>query len=400
MMLGIENLVSSPRWKQKLTGRRVALLAHPASVDRRLNHSIDVLAADGISLVAAFGPQHGLHGEKQDNMIESDDFIDPKYNIPVFSLYGKVRRPTEKMLSTFDVILIDLQDVGCRIYTFLTTLFYIMEDAARNGKEVWVLDRPNPVGRTVEGSKLNMDFASFVGAAPVPMRHGMTLAEAAQWYQKHKNLNLDVHFIPMMNYEPNAGPGFGWPRDEMAWINPSPNMPRLNAARAYGGTVLIEGTMISEGRGTTVPLEVVGSPWMDGEKVLREMAKNYPSWLAGCRLRSCFFEPTFHKFKGELCSGFQIHAEGSFYNTETFKPYRLIAAFLKSVRKLYPDQDIWRKPPYEYEEKLLPFDILSGDSRLREWVDDSSAAPSDLESFLDKDEKEFIQERAEFLIYS
>lgn len=400
MKLGIEVLQNQPHLLNQLKGRRVALLAHPASVDRDLNHTSDLLVSSGISLVSLFGPQHGMRGEKQDNMIESDDYLDSQLKIPVFSLYGRVRRPTKEMLETFDVLLVDLQDVGCRIYTFLTTLFYVMEECARYGKSVWVLDRPNPAGRPIEGTILNMNFASFVGAAPVPMRHGLTLGEAGSWYKKLKKLDLDFRVIEMEGYNPQSGVGQGWPWNELTWVNPSPNMSRLNCARAYAGTVLIEGTWISEGRGTTVPLEVVGTPWMGAHKTLKEMERLAPKWLEGCRLRPLFFEPTFHKFQGKLCAGIQLHCDGPYYSHEKFKPYRIVALMLKILRKEHKNEKIWREPPYEYEDKLLPIDILSGDSRLREWVEDSSASISDFEHLCAQDEKSWEKESREFYLYA
>ncbi len=250
---GIEALLENQKLLASLKGRKVGLVAHPASVTQDLHHSLDALLAKRISIAAAFGPQHGLRGEKQDNMIESDDYVDPIHNIPVWSLYGSVRRPTAEMLAPLDVILFDLQDVGCRIYTFLTTLIYLLQDLAQfPNKELWILDRPNPVGRPVEGNLLDMDFATFVGAAPVPMRHGLTLGEMALLLVKDFALPTQVKVIPMIGYVPEEGPNFGWPTG-VSWVNPSPNMPRLSCARLYAGTVLIEGTSLSEGRGTTIP---------------------------------------------------------------------------------------------------------------------------------------------------
>ena len=226
-----------------LEGKRVALLAHPASVTADLTHSLDALAACGdVKLTAAFGPQHGLRGDKQDNMIESPNFTDPVHGIPVFSLYGEVRRPTDAMMDTFDVILVDLQDLGCRIYTFITTLRYVLEAAAKHRKAVWVLDRPNPAGRPVEGLKLRPGWESFVGAGPLPMRHGLTLGELGLWFIATFKLDVEYRVIEMQDWRPEAAPGFGWPLGERTWINPSPNAPNLWMARAYAGTVMLEGT--------------------------------------------------------------------------------------------------------------------------------------------------------------
>src|SRR5580700_11875184 len=261
MKFGIDRLLDEPELRRPLAGRRVALLAHPASVTRSLVHSLDALAALGDTrITAAFGPQHGLRGDKQDNMVESSDFLDPLHHIPVFSLYGKVRRPTAAMMDTFDVLLVDLQDLGCRIYTFVTTLRYVLEEAAKQHKEVWVLDRPNPVGRPVEGLTLEPGWECFVGAGSLPMRYGLTMGELAHWFVATLKLDVDCQVVPMQGWQPQAAPGYGWPLDERTWVNPSPNAPNLCMARCYAGTVMLEGTTLSEGRGTTRPLEVLGAP--------------------------------------------------------------------------------------------------------------------------------------------
>ncbi|HWU03497.1 MAG TPA: DUF1343 domain-containing protein, partial [Novosphingobium sp.] len=250
VLFGIDRLLADPALRAPLAGRRVALVAHPASVTSDLVHSLDALAAcEGIRLTSAFGPQHGLKGDKQDNMVETADEIDPVLDIPVFSLYGEVRRPTPAMMDTADVFLFDLQDLGCRIYTFVTTLLYLLQAADGTGKAVWVLDRPNPAGRPVEGLTLLAGQESFVGAGPMPMRHGLTLGEMGRWFIHHFNLDVDYRVIEMQGWEPE-GPGFGWPESRI-WINPSPNAASLNMGRAYAGTVMIEGATLSEGRGTT-----------------------------------------------------------------------------------------------------------------------------------------------------
>lgn len=394
---GLEVLLSQESLIRELKQKRVALLAHPASVDQKLNHSLDLLKSKlGDSLCAAFGPQHGMRGEKQDNMIESDDYKDPDYGIPVFSLYGKVRRPTPDMIKSFDVLLVDLQDVGCRIYTFLTTLFYMIDAIeGDSSKEIWVLDRPNPAGRKVEGNLLNMNFESFVGAAPVPMRHGLTLGEAGQWYIDHKSYSVKYKVIPMEAYDIESE---AWPKT-LSWVNPSPNMPRLSCVRQYAGTVLIEGTHLSEGRGTTIPLEVIGVPKMKSEEIISLMREWAPEWLKGCQLRSCFFEPTFHKFKGDLCKAVQIHADGRLFEYENFQPYRLVCLFLKVFQSLHPEFDVFKKPPYEYEEKHLPIDILSGDETLRNWVNSSEPNIKQFDEFLLKDEAQWNKDRKAFLLY-
>ncbi|MBL8539898.1 MAG: DUF1343 domain-containing protein [Betaproteobacteria bacterium] len=400
MKVGIERLLEEPQLRRPLQGRRVALLAHPASVTRSLTHSLDALAAcDGIELAAAFGPQHGLRGDKQDNMIESPDFLDPVHRIPVFSLYGEVRRPTPAMMSTFDVLLVDLQDLGCRIYTFITTLRYVLEAAAAHGKAVWILDRPNPVGRPVEGLRLRPGWESFVGAGPLPMRHGLTLGELARWFVASLRLGVDCQVVSMTDWAPTHGPGHGWPLDERIWINPSPNAPNLWMARCYPGTVMLEGTTLSEGRGTTRPLELVGAADIEPGRLLAAMAGIAPHWMHGCRLRECWFEPTFHKHAGSLCAGIQIHAEGDGYDHDAFRPWRLVALLLKALRTLRPDYPIWRDFPYEYEHDRLAFDLINGSELLRQWVDDPSADAADLEALTIPDEVAWREEREAFLLY-
>ncbi|HWI76679.1 MAG TPA: DUF1343 domain-containing protein, partial [Sphingomicrobium sp.] len=301
-LFGIDRLLADPELLKQLEGKRVALLAHPASVTADLTHSLDALFAAGVRVTAEFGPQHGVRGDLQDNMMESPDFTDATYGIPVFSLYGEVRRPSGQMLSTFDTILIDLQDVGCRIYTFITTLLYVLEAAAENGKSVWVLDRPNPAGRPIEGLALRPGWESFVGAGPIPMRHGLTLGELGQWFVDHFKLGVEYRVIEMDGWKPDEAPGFGWPADRI-WINPSPNAANVNMARCYAGTVMLEGTTLSEGRGTTRPLELFGAPDIEPRRVMDEMQRLAPDWLEGCKLREIHFEPTFHKHVGQLCNG-------------------------------------------------------------------------------------------------
>jgi uncharacterized protein YbbC (DUF1343 family) len=400
MKFGIERLLQEPTLRAPLAGRRVALLANPASVTRALTHSLDALAAlPDISLSAAFGPQHGLRGDKQDNMVESPDYLDPRHGIPVFSLYGEVRRPTPAMMDNFDVLLVDLQDLGCRIYTFITTLRYVLEAAAQHGKSVWVLDRPNPAGRPVEGLTLREGWESFVGAGPMPMRHGMTLGELGHWFISQRQLDVDYRVIPMEGWVPNTAPGFGWP-PERSWVNPSPNAANLSMARAYAGTVMLEGTTLSEGRGTTRPLELFGAPDIDSNRLLADMQRLAPHWLRGCVLRPCYFEPTFHKHVGQLCGGLQIHVEDpTHYNHAAFQPWRLQALAFKAIRWQAPDYPLWRDFDYEYEQDRLAIDLINGSPLLREWVDDSGAMPVDLDSITQPDEAAWIEARKPYLLY-
>jgi uncharacterized protein YbbC (DUF1343 family) len=400
MRFGIDRLLADPALRKPLAGRRVALLAHPASVTAGLEHSLDALAAlPDLKLSAAFGPQHGLRGDKQDNMVESPDFNDSVHGIPVFSLYGEVRRPTEAMMQSFDVLLVDLQDLGCRIYTFITTLRYVLEAAAKHGKAVWVLDRPNPAGRPVEGLTLRPDWESFVGAGAMPMRHGLTLGELGRWFIATLKLDVEYRVIEMEGWTPDEGPGYGWPLGERAWVNPSPNAPNLWMARAYAGTVMLEGATLSEGRGTTRPLELFGAPDIDARRVISEMRALAPQWLGGCALRDCWFEPTFHKHVGQLCHGVQIHAEAPHYDHAAFRPWRLQALAFKAIRALQPAYPLWRDFPYEYELGKLAIDVINGGPALREWVDDPAATPGDLDALTIPDEQAWSAERRAYLLY-
>ncbi len=398
MNFGIDRLLADASLRRELEGKRVALLAHPASVTADLTHSLDALVAAGIEVSAVFGPQHGVRGDLQDNMMESPDFTDPTYGMPVFSLYGEVRRPTEASMDTFDVMLVDLQDVGCRIYTFVTTLLYVIEAAAAHGKAVWVLDRPNPAGRPIEGLTLRDGWESFVGAGPMPMRHGMTLGELGHWFVAHYALDVDYRVVAMEGWAPEAAPGYGWPETRV-WINPSPNAANVNMARAYAGTVMLEGTTLSEGRGTTRPLELFGAPDLDARALIAEMRRLAPEWLAGCSLRDIWFQPTFHKHAGELCAGVFIHAEGPGYDHAAFRPWRLQALAFKAVRMLRPDYPLWRDFPYEYEFDKLAIDVINGGPALREWVDDAGATPGDLDALTLPDERAWAETRAPFLLY-
>lgn len=400
MKFGIDRLLEDSTLRKPLKDRRIALLAHPASVTLNLVHSLDALAVlPDLKVVAAFGPQHGLRGDKQDNMVESPDFNDPVHGIPVFSLYGEVRRPTAAMMDTFDVLLVDLQDVGCRIYTFITTLRYVLEAAAQYKKTVWVLDRPNPTGRPIEGLRLRPGWESFVGAGSLPMRHGLTLGELARWFVHSLRLDVEYSVVTMDGWDATKAPGYGWPLGERTWVNPSPNASNLWMARCYAGTVMLEGTTLSEGRGTTRPLELFGAPELDPRVLLTQMEALAPQWLQGCCLRTCWFEPTFHKHVGRLCAGLQIHVEDASYNHDTFRPWRVIALAFKALRTQRPDFELWRNFPYEYEHKRLAIDLINGSPLLRQWVDDPAATPADLDTLAAVDETSWRQERESVLLY-
>ena len=407
VQFGIDRLLADPALIDEMKGRRVALIAHPASVTADLTHSLDALIAAGVNVTSAFGPQHGLKGDKQDNMVETCDEIDAAYGIPVFSLYGEVRRPTARMMDSADVFLFDLQDLGCRIYTFVTTLLYLLEEAAKFGKNVVVLDRPNPAGRPVEGTLLVPGQESFVGAAPMPMRHGLTMGEMGHWFVEHFDLDVDYRVVEMQGWEPNAasdgggavGSGHGWPESRV-WINPSPNAASVNMARCYAGTVMLEGTNLSEGRGTTRPLEVLfGAPDVDAKAVRREMLSLAPDWCEGVAMRDCWFEPTFHKHSGKLCNALMLHAEGPGYDHDGFKPWRMQALAFKAIRRLYPSYDLWRDFPYEYELDRLAIDVINGGPALREWVDDAGAGPDALDAAASHDEAAWVQSVRGCLLY-
>ena len=414
--LGIEVFIREKKFKQ-LQNRRAAFLGHNASVNKNLQNSLNLIQQyTNLTITCAIGPQHGFQGMEQANMITTEDMAIPvnsatkntfttekKTNssktvntLPIFSLYSKKnRRLSTDMLSQFDVLLVDLQDVGCRVYTYLTTLLYILEDCEKHQKEVWVLDRPNPAGRTIEGSILNKNYSSFVGAAAVPIRHGMTLGELALWYYSIKKLTLPLTVIQMNNYQPTKQP---WPK-ELTWALPSPNMTDEECARCYSGTVLLEGTKVSEARGTTFPLKAFGFPGMQTETILKLMQKTAPQWLKGCTLRSEFFKPVFDKFQNQNCSAIRIYADKTFYDEKTFRPYRLVSLFLKCLKNIHPDFELFNPPPYEYEYEKMPLDILSGDNFLRQWIADKQSSVNDLEQKLSTDEKQWLNERKKFLLY-
>jgi uncharacterized protein YbbC (DUF1343 family) len=304
------------------------------------------------------------------------------------------------MMDSFDDLLVDLQDVGCRIYTFVTTLRYVLEEAAKRHKTVWVLDRPNPVGRPVEGLSLRPGCESFVGPGPMPMRHGLTLGELARWFVSTLKLDVDCQVIALDGWEPNAAPGYGWPMWRRTWVNPSPNAPTLWMARCYPGTVMLEGTTLSEGRGTTRPLEVVGAPDLDVRALLATMRELAPTWMRGCRPRACWFEPTFHKHAGKLCAGVQFHVEDPvYYDHEAFRPWRLMALAFKALRRLVPDYPLWRDFAYEYERERLAIDVINGSDLLRRWVDDPAATPADFDALVAPDESAWTAERQAYLLY-
>jgi uncharacterized protein YbbC (DUF1343 family) len=383
--LGSTRLVASGR----LAGQRVGVVANPASVDRQFVHVVDRLrAADGVTLAAIFGPQHGFRSDLQDNMIESPHGHDAARRVPVYSLYSETREPTAEMLAGLDVLVIDLQDIGARIYTYIYTMANCLRACARHGVPVIVCDRPNPIGGVaVEGETLVTGFESFVGLYPIPMRHGMTIGELARLFNEHFGLGAQLEILPME----------GWRRDLFAdeagapWVMPSPNIPTLDSAVVYPGTVLLEGTMASEGRGTTRPFELVGAPWVDGERLAARLTAHQ---LPGVVFRPIVFEPTFQKHARTTCGGCQIHVT----DRRTFRPVVTGVAVIEELRRADPAAFAWRPPPYEYEHRLMPIDILAGSSRLREAIDAGDGAAAIAASWHD-DEARFRALRAPFLLY-
>jgi uncharacterized protein YbbC (DUF1343 family) len=385
---GIEVLLDRrPRW---LRTERIGLVCHPASVDLRLVHSADRLRDTvGKRLVALFGPQHGARGEKQDNMIESANYRDPRFGVPVYSLYGKVRKPTGGMLRNIDVLLVDLQDVGTRVYTFASTMIACLRAAAWFGRKVVVLDRPNPIGgEQVEGHALEPEFCSFVGEVPgVPMRHGLTMGELARLANDELQVGAELEVVPMRGWRRSDS----WDDVGRQWVAPSPNMPTPATALVYPGTVLFEGTNVSEGRGTTQPFEFIGAPFIDPDRLIAWVNEHR---LKGVHLRPVFFEPTFHKWVGQLCGGVQIHV----LDRAAFEPYRTALVLLAAMRRLWPLDFRWREPPYEYEHERMPIDLIAGTSAVRTQLA-AGATTENLESIAADDAARFVKQRRKYLLY-
>lgn len=352
--LGLERfLANPPRWAR---GARLALLCNQASVDARLRHAAPLLRERlGKGLVCLFSPQHGLWGEKQDNMIESANSREPVTGLPVWSLYGERRRPTPEQLTSIDWLLVDLQDVGTRVYTFATTLAYCLEEAAKAGVGVAVLDRPNPIGGvSVEGNLLSDSCRSFVGAAPMPMRHGLTMGELARFFKHALGLEVRLEVVSLGGWRRRML----WPETGLPWAMPSPNMPTFETALVYPGQVALEGTNLSEGRGTTRPFELCGAPYVEPHRLAAALATQR---LPGVTLRPLYFEPTFQKWRGEVCGGLQLHVT----NPRAFRPCRTTLALLAELIRLWPERFAWREPPYEYERTRLPIDLILGDEAIR-----------------------------------
>jgi len=384
---GIEVLLDEK--ESLLRGARVSAVVHPASVLPDLRHTADVLSRCGeFRLVSLFGPQHGARGEKQDNMIESEFYRDPDTGLPVHSLYGETRRPTEDMMKDIDVLLFDLQDVGTRVYTFIYTMAYCMEACAALGKQMIVLDRPNPVnGRQVEGNLLNPQSRSFVGLFPIPMRHGMTIGELALLFNSEFGLHCNLTVIQMEDWRRD----YWFDQTGLPWVQPSPNIPTLDSATVYPGMVLVEGTCLSEGRGTTRPFELVGAPCIRSREYAQSLNRLE---LPGVYFRPAYFQPTFQKWSGEMCGGVQIHVR----DREVFEPYLTGIEIISAASALYPDSFRWRNPPYEYEEEKLPIEILSGGQEIPEMIR-RRVPPDEVRNSWENDVSDFLLRRKPYLLY-
>lgn len=348
------------KWPRTLKGACIGLLVHPASIDGKLDHASDLcLKTKKTEVKAFFGPQHGIRGETQDNMVEWEGFRDPRTGLPVYSLYGHTRKPEPGMLKDIDVMVIDMQDVGARYYTFIWTMELCMQACREAGKSVVVLDRPNPIGgRIVEGPVLDEAYSSFVGQRSLPVRHGMTVGEIALYLKNELYPSLDLHIIPLEGWKRRM-----WFDDTgLPWVLPSPNMPMLDTATVYPGMCLLEGTLLSEGRGTTRPFEIFGAPFIDPDALVRRLREFA---LPGAVFRPLFFQPTFQKHAGILCGGAQIHVT----DRNAFRSFATGVAILKAVHDLYPDRFAWKQPPYEYETEKMPIDILAGTDRLRKEIE-------------------------------
>jgi uncharacterized protein YbbC (DUF1343 family) len=387
VLTGIEVLLNGKR--DLISGARVGAVVHPASVLSDLRHTADALFnCRDFRLVSLFGPQHGARGEKQDNMVESEFYRDPDTDLPVHSLYGETRRPTEEMLKDIDVLLYDLQDAGTRVYTFIYTMAYCMEACASFKKRMIVLDRPNPInGKQVEGNRLDPNFSSFVGLYPIPMRHGMTTGELALLFNSEFGIHCDLTVVEMEGWQRN----YWFDQTGLPWIHPSPNLPTLDSVIVYPGSVLMEGTCLSEGRGTTRPFELIGAPFIQSRKYAERLNAIE---LPGVWFRPVYFQPTFQKWAGEMCGGIQIHVQ----DREVFKPYLTGLAVIAVARDLYPEFFQWRNPPYEYEHEKLPIEILCGGRTVLDLLE-KGASIDQIEQSWARDVESFIKQRHAYLLY-
>ena len=383
--LGIDILLDSNR----LRGKRVGVVSNHASVDARFRHVVDrVASADGVTLGVIFGPQHGFRSDVQDNMIETPHAQDAMRRVPLYSLYSETREPTAEMLKDVDVLVVDLQDIGARIYTYIYTMANCLRAGKRHGVPVIVCDRPNPIGgEDVEGAPLVPGFESFVGQFPIPMRHGMTIGELARLFNEAFGIGANLEVVRMEGWTRGAY----WDATGLPWVMPSPNIPTLDSAVVYPGTVLFEGTMLSEGRGTTRPFELLGAPWIDAERFAASMNA---LGLPGVFCRPAVFEPTFQKHAKEPCGGCQLHV----LDRDAFRPVLTGVALIDMFRRQNPAKFAWRQPPYEYEHDKMPFDILSGSDQLRRHIESEVPLAEIAETWRDG-ERAFEKQRSAFLLY-
>ncbi len=388
VIIGLDLLNS--RLPKKFKGLRAGLLVHPASINSKLEHASHLLLkSNKVQIKAFFGPQHGIYGQTQDNMIEWNGFTDAKTGLPVYSLYGETRKPSQEMLSGIDIMLIDLQDIGARYYTFIWTMDLCMESCRQSGKTVIVLDRPNPInGIEVEGPVLDPEYYSFVGLKPLPIRHGMTIGEIGGYIKHTFYPDLDYHVIKIK----------GWKREKwfdetgLPWVMPSPNMPTLDTATVYPGMCLLEGTTLSEGRGTTRPFEIFGAPFIEPDILIERLSEFK---LKGVIFRPLWFQPTFQKYAGELCGGAQMHV----IDRSKFKPFKTALGIIKAVHDLYPEYQLWKQPPYEYETVKMPIDILSGNNKIRNFIDNEESIQT-MEQWWTEQSHKFNKDiRKRFLLY-
>lgn len=387
MKIGLETVFE--QHLDLLKNQRVGLIVNPASINQNFEHAADTFYnCSSINLTTLFGPQHGIRGETQDNMIEWEGFNDRKTGVPVYSLYGQTRIPTEEMLKDVDVLVFDIQDVGTRVYTFIYTMAHAMQACAKYGKRMVVLDRPNPIGgELVEGNILEPEFASFVGLFPIAMRHGMTVAELAKMFNEAFAIGCELDIVPMSGWKRSMW----WDETGLPWILPSPNMPTLDTATVYPGMVIFEGTMVSEGRGTTRPFELIGAPYIDAYRLTEELNNlNLP----GVYFRPNYYQPTFHKHVGQLCGGLQLHIT----NRQTYKSVISAVAILSTIYHLYPSKFEWKQPPYEYVHDKLPIDVIFGSDKVRKQIE-SGASLVEIEQSWQEGVNNFIELRKKYLIY-
>lgn len=388
MQIGLETLFDN--YLHLLKGERVGLIVNPASINQQYEHAADVFYNyKEINLTTLFGPQHGIRGETQDNMIEWEGFKDRRTNLPVYSLYGKTRIPTEEMLKDVDILVFDVQDVGTRVYTFIYTMAHAMQACAKYGKRMVVLDRPNPIGgELVEGNILENEFASFVGLFPIAMRHGMTVGELAKMFNEAFAINCNLDIVPMSGWKRSMW----WDSTAIPWILPSPNMPTLDTAIVYPGMVIFEGTLVSEGRGTTRPFELIGAPYIDAY-ALTEKLNNLN--LPGVYFRPNYYQPTFHKHVGQLCGGLQLHI----LDRQKYKSVITAVAILNTIYHLYTDKFEWKQPPYEYVHDKLPIDVIFGSDKVRKQIE-LGISIDEIEASWQEGVEEFTKLRQKYLIYS